>query len=250
MKTALLSKYVAAVLAMLTMAVTAGTVKADDSAPQVWADYHEFFYLNPDWEFYGDGGARYQWDYPKWSSIYLRPSLRLHSLYKKPSELRGGIGVFYSFNEDASNTLEIRPWLGILIKRPRIGPLTISNYVRLEERLIYTVDERSWSHSNRLRYRIATKIPLSSSSRERYTFIPCSFEAFFDVGPQVEEVASDRMRFDVGVGHIFRYVWTAEFHLVFQVNRGTDDESFGRDHLIFRFQLKRLWSAHDYMSQQ
>jgi hypothetical protein len=158
--------------------------------------------------------------------------------------------VFYSYNEDASNTLEIRPWLGVLIKRPKIGPLKISNYVRLEERLVDTIDEGSWSHSTRLRYRIATKIPLSAKSRESYTFIPLSFEAFFNVGPQAEAFASERMRIDAGVGRIFEYVWTAEFHVVFQVGRDDPDDTFARQNLIFRFQLKRLWSAHDYMSQQ
>lgn len=223
---------------------------AGDLVPQVWADYHGHFYLSPDWEFYGDGGARYQWDDPKWASVYIRPSIRLHGLYRKPSELRGGLGVFYNHNEDASNTLEIRPWLGLLIKRPRIGPLTISNYIRLEERLFDTLDDNEWSHSTRLRYRIGTKIPLKPATREQYYFIPLSFEWFWDVGKEVDDVFSDRLRLDVGVGRIFSYVWTAEFHLVLQDARESEDQTFSGENLIFRFQVKRLWSAHDYMSQQ
>jgi len=243
-------KTVLFILIAVSAVMTAVSADAGDVVPQVWADYHGHFYLSPDWEFYGDGGARYQWDHPKWAMVYVRPSIRLHGLYKKPSELRGGLGVFYSFNEDASNTLEVRPWLGLLIKRPRIGPLTISNYFRLEERLVDTVDEKSWSHSTRLRYRIATKIPLREASRESYWFIPMSFEWFWDVGQGVEDVFSDRLRVDVGVGRIFSYTWTAEFHVILQEHRDTEDETFSGQNVIFRIQVRRLWSAHDYMSQQ
>jgi hypothetical protein len=238
------------ILIAVSAVVAASSAAASDVEPQVWADYHGHFYLSPDWEFYGDTGARYQWDDPKWATIYIRPSIRLHSLYRKPSELRGGVGVFYSFNEDASNTLEIRPWLGLLIKRPRIGPLTISNYIRLEERLVDALDERSWSHSTRLRYRVGTKIPLRPATRKSYWFIPMSFEWFWDVGQGVDDVFSDRLRIDAGVGKIIDYTWTAEFHVIFQEHRDAPDEAFSGQKVIFRFQLKRLWSAHDYMSQQ
>jgi hypothetical protein len=221
---------------------------AQETVPQVWADYHASFYLNPDWQFYGDSGVRYQWDDPRWASLYVRPSIRLHGVYKKPSELRAGLGVFYTNNEDVSNTLEIRPWLGLLIKRPTIGPLTITNYVRLEERLVDTLDERDWSHSTRLRYRIGIKFPINPRSREQYNFVPLSLEWFWDVGEGVEEVFADRLRVDVGVGHIFNYVWTAELHMIFQEARESDDATFAGENLIFRFQIKRLWSAHDYMS--
>lgn len=238
------------VLACLIAALAVTSALAGDTVPQAWADYHGHFYLSPDWEFYGDTGARYQWDEPKWAAVYARPSIRLHGLYKKPSELRGGLGVFYNWNEGSSNTLEIRPWLGLLIKRPRIGPLTISNYVRLEERLVDTLDDNEWSHSTRLRYQIGTKIPLRPSTREQYFFIPVSFEWFWDVGKEVDNVFADRLRVDVGVGRIFDYVWTAEFHLVLQEARGEQDARFSGENLIFRFQIKRLWSAHDYMSQQ
>jgi len=237
---------IAAVFAVLW----SNSAKAQETIPQIWADYHEHFYLSPDWEFYGDAGARYQWDDPRWASVYARPSIRLHGLYRKPSELSGGLGVFYNYNEGNSNTLEIRPWLGLLIKRPRIGPLTITNYVRLEERLFDTLDDSEWSHSTRLRYRIGTKIAISPDTREQYYFIPVSFEWFWDVGKGIDDVFSDRFRLDVGVGHIFNYVWTAEFHVVLQEARESEDQRFSGENLIFRFQIKRLWSAHDYMSQQ
>jgi hypothetical protein len=240
--------YVFGGIAVLLGALSSVSALAQETVPQIWADYHSSFYLSRDWQFYGDTGARYQWDEPKWASVYVRPSIRLHGVYKKPSELRAGLGVFYSHNEDISNTLEIRPWLGLLIKRPTIGPLTITNYVRLEERLVDTIDDSEWSNSTRLRYRIGLKIPISPDTREQYNFVPFSFEWFWDVGPGVEEVFADRLRVDVGFGRIFSYVWTAEFHMIFQEARQSQETTFSSEILIFRFQIKRLWSAHDYMN--
>ena len=238
-------------LFLLLSALTASKpASADDVVPQVWADYHGHFYLAKYWEFYGDGGARYQWQHPKWVAGYIRPAIRLHSPLGRPVEARGGLGVFYNANEDASNTLEIRPWLGALLKWPRIGFITLSSYVRLEERIVDTIDEESWNAATRFRYRIATKFPLSREARKQYFFIPCSFEWFFNVGQQVENVYPDRMRIDAGLGYIFSYVYTAEFHVMLQTGRYDDTATFAPENLIFRFQIKRLWSAYDYMSQQ
>jgi len=223
---------------------------AGDVVPQVWADYHGHFYISNKWEYYGDGGARYQWDAPKWVSGYFRPAIRLHNPLGGPLEARGGLGVFYNVNEDASNTLEVRPWLGGLLNWPHIGFITLSSYVRWEERLVYMIDESDWSASTRLRYRIATKFPLSRGDKKQYLFIPCSWEWFWDEGQVDGKIFTDRMRIDAGVGYVFDYVWTVEFHVMVQTGRDTDDESFAADNLIFRFQLKRLWSAHDYMSTQ
>jgi hypothetical protein len=226
----------------------ASSAIADDPAGQLWIDYHEYFYLSRDWEFYGDTGYRMPLGGFDWATVYGRPSIRLHAP-RKPAELRAGLGVFYTNNRDGSNQWEVRPWLGFLLKWPRLGPLTVSNYFRLEERFFYTVDESDWSHETRLRYRIGTKIPLSKTSKEQYFFIPMSAELFFDVDEDVAGVFSDRFRLDTGVGYIFSYVWTAEFHAILQESRSSTDEVFDATDLIFRFQIKRLWSAHDYMSQ-
>jgi hypothetical protein len=237
-----------AVMSVLAMSATA--VKADELTPQVWADYYKFFYLNQDWQFYGDTGARYQWDSPRWGRVSVRPSFRFHGKYRNPFEARGGVGFFYNFNEDASNTLEIRPWLGLLIERPRIGPLTISSYIRLEERLVDTIDDGDWSQTPRLRYKAGTKIPLHPTTRKSYWFIPVSFEWFWEKSDQLDTVYNDRLRIDAGIGKIMSYVWTAEVHVVYQGTRKEQFERFSGDYLILRIEVKQLWSAHDYMSQE
>jgi hypothetical protein len=226
---------------------SAGGAFADDLGGQLWIDYHEHFYLSRDWEFYGDTGYRMPLGGFDWATVYARPSLRLHAP-RKPAELRAGLGVFYTNNRDGSNQWEIRPWFGFLLKWPRVGPLTFSNYFRIEERMFYTVDDSDWSHNTRLRYRLGTKIPLGKTTKEQYFFIPISAEGFFDVGEETSDFFGDRLRLDAGLGYIFNYVWTAEFHAILQESRSSADEAFAATDLIFRFQIKRLWSAHDYMS--
>jgi len=220
-----------------------------DWTEQFWIDYHEHFYINPKWEFYGDGGFRTQPESPIWRSVYVRPSIRYH-LARFPCEGRGGLGVFYSYNEDDPNQLEVRPWLGLLLKWPKIGRMTFSSYVRVEDRLIWTLGEDSFDSQLRFRYKLGTKIPLVSKQQEKFWFFPVSAEWFMNVGQDVADKFAGRLRLDGGVGYVFSWVWVAEFHVILQESRSGQSQQFESDDLIFRVMIKRLWAAHDYMSQE
>ena len=71
-----------------------------------------------------------------------------------------------------------------------------------------------------------------------------------NVGEDVTDQYASRLRIDGGVGYIFSWVWVTEFHVILQNSRSGDNQTFESDDLIFRLMVKRLWAAHDYMSQE
>jgi hypothetical protein len=224
-----------------------GAVADDDVSKQVWLDYHNYFYINPAWEYYGDLGYRVLATDASWMRFYVRPSMRWHH-HKSPLELRFGLGAFYTYNDSTSNQFELRPFGGVLYKWPKIGPLTFASYLRLEDRYVWDTDDKSLSHSGRLRYKLSTKVPLTKTRDKEYFFVPLSAEIFWDAGDGPEEKFSDDLRLDAGIGYIFSWVWVAEFHFIVQRSRTTLGGDLETTDFIFRFQLKRLWTAHDYMS--
>jgi hypothetical protein len=233
---------------VLTLSAFAAAAQ-DDVDEQVWLDYHEHFYFKPAWEFYGDGGFRTLMASSEWQKLYIRPSARFHSP-KHPFEGRGGIGLFYTHNDTTSNQLELRPWLGVLIKWPRFKTITISNYVRLEGRFIWDTADWDLDETLRFRYQLGTRIPLKQNRIQKYYYVPLSVEMFANLGHDVADVYSSQMRINVGLGYIFNYIWVGEFHFTLEKSRSGQDLVFDTSDLIFRFQVKHLWSAKDYMERE
>ena len=238
----------AAIVAFAVLA-SGAAAQDDDVNEQLWIDYHEHFYLDPVWEFYGDTGFRTVTRNWEWQKLYVRPSIRFHTR-RAPVEGRGGTGFFYTHQDTTSNQLELRPFAGTFIKWPRFGPLTITNYLRLEARFVWDTSDRSLDQSLRFRYKLGTKIPLKRNAKQRHFYVPVSAEWFEDVGTAVTEVFAAEWRFDIGLGYVFGNEFVGEFHFVVQKSRSGQDQIFETDDLIFRFQVKRLWSTHDYMSRE
>jgi len=226
--------------------LASGAAADNDATEQLWVDYHAHFHINPTWEYYGDGGFRT--DPGAWQRLYWRPSFRWHRTLKA-LEGRGGLGFFYTHNDTTDNQLEIRPWMGAFVKWPRLGPMTITNYFRLEARFQWDTNTRTRDEALRFRYKLGTKLPLKKGVQLKYFYVPVSAEWFADVGPPLDNVFAEDWRFDVGLGHIFGDNMVGEFHFIVQRSRSGPDQTFKTDDFIFRFTVKRLWSTHDYMSQ-
>ena len=243
----ILKVWAATTIALVTL--VSYTAAQDDVNEQIWLDYHQHFYLNPKWEFYGDTGFRFLasgWD---WQTLYTRPSFRYHSP-RGPFEGHGGLGLFYKHRETTSNQFELLPWLGAFIKWPRFERLTITHYLRLEGRFVHDSDEGSFDETLRFRYKIGTKIPLNRLANLKYFYFPLSVEWFEDVGPKIDEVFASQWRFYLGVGYVFSNEWVGEFHFILQRSRSTPSQPLETSDNIFRITIKRLWSTRDYMSRE
>ena len=235
-------------VAVILLATVAPRIEAAGNvSEQIWADFHGHFYLTPNWEYYGDGG--YRTDPGLWQKVYVRPSLRLHETHHA-AEGRGGIGLFYTYSDVADNQFEFRPWTGLFLKWPRIGPLTLSSYLRLEGRFVWDTDTGAEDQTLRFRYKLGTKFPLKRGDATEYFYIPVSGEWFEDLTTDISELFAEEWRFDIGLGRLFGNKMVGEFHVMVQRSRAGRGEAFQTNDYIFRFVVKRLWSSREYMSQE
>ena len=236
-------RYVRAVVMGLTLCVFGSSAMAqDDVSGQLWSDYHAHYYQTAKREFYGDTGLRFGGAPDKFFRAYARPSLRYHHTEKL--RFLGGLGVFFTRNVDAPNTLEIRPWEGVRYKWPTVGPLTINNLVRFEQRITFASDNNDAAFQLRFRYKLGTSIPLMRVPSKGF-FVPVSVEWFWDLGDDVDRF-SDDLRLTGGLGYIVDETWIVNFVLTVERSRSSADRDFTTADFIFRFQVKQLLSKKDF----
>jgi len=214
---------------------------------QLWLDYYNYYNFKPDWQFYGDAGARTVLDKWSWLMVYGRPSVRWkkHKLW----EIHGGLGVFFTINVDTTNTLEVRPWQGVRINWPGWKPIKFNHYFRIEERLNFLTDNWILEANLRFRYQLGLNILLVTFKDESNLFLPAYFELFFDVGQQISEQFSNRTRLGAGVGYKMNKIWTFEFHFVAQLSRTGEDDQFQTSDRLFQLKVQRFLFNKDYKSR-
>ncbi len=224
------------------------SVAGDAKSYQFWIDLNRHWYINNKAEFYGDYGYRIvDYDTNAWR-LYGRPSVRYH--INKQYEAQGGVGVFYTSYEYQSNRLEIRPFQAFVVRWPNFELLSLQSKFRLEERFYYFIDDKEWEFNLRFRYQIATNLPLKRGVKENFFFVPLKAEWFWDIGDEVYDYHPAEMRFDTGLGYVFKNFWTLEFHFIFQRSRSGADDTFKIDDLVFRLQIKWLLSSKDNRSNE
>jgi hypothetical protein len=231
--------------------IPAGLKAQDDQARiidnQIWADYYQYYNFKPDWQFYGDFGARSVLDKWTWFTAVVRPGVRWkkHRLW----ELHGGIGLFFTMDKEDVNTFEIRPWQGVKVNWPEFKPIRFNHYFRLEERFNFPTDTWTLEFNLRFRYRFALRTKIYTFPDESRIFLPASFEVFANVGPQLTEKFSNRSRFSIGGGYKWNEQWTFELHFVAQFSRTGEEDEFNTSDRLFQLRVRRFLFKKDYRSK-
>ena len=214
---------------------------------QIWADYYQYYYIKPNWQFYGDAGVRTVVDKWSWFMIYARPSIRWkkHELW----ELHGGVGVIQTFNVDDVNTFEIRPWQGIRVNWPTFKPIRFNHYFRLEERFNFPTDTWTLEFNLRIRYKFALNVPIYTFENKSKLFLIAYVEFFGNIGQQLTEKFSNRSRFAFGAGYKMNDTWTFEAHFVSQFSRTMEEDLFKTSDRLFQIKVRRFVFKKDYKSK-
>ena len=165
----------------------------------------------------------------------------------KRLRLEGGLGLYYNYSPDVTDTFETRFWQSATLDWPD-SPGVVRRYVlshrfRLEERFKNISD---WSFALRFRYRLSFSIAIN-----RYTiepgafFVPLKVEFYAPLGDDVDQFYAQRARYTVGLGYVMDKNWTVELRYAQQQSRatvGTDLET--TDHFL-EFRLKSSFRIAD-----
>ena len=216
---------------------------------QLWADYYQYFNFKPNWQFYGDAGARTVLENWSWLMIYTRPSVRWkkHKLW----ELHTGLGVFYTINVDEVNTFEVRPWQGFRLNWPNFKPIRFNHYFRLEERFNFPTDLWNLEFNLRVRYKFTINALIYTFANENKSslYLPIYVEFFGNIGQQLTETFDNRRRLGIGIGYKMNSLWAFEFHFVSQFSHTGEDDKYQTSDRLFQLKIRKLLFNKDYKSK-
>jgi len=211
----------------------------DESADkQVWVDLTKYYPLDKRVQLGGDTGLRgfFAFD-DEWTAFFIRPSMTY--VARGNLSFHGGVGLFYAFQDGHNDAWEVRPWAGVRLSWPRIGPLPVEHYFRAEERFIRIESRPDFQSVLRLRYRFGTNVPLSPDNGQVSRFyVPLSYEFFMNAGGDVPARFVNNTRFVLGLGCRVTPKWRIELNYTLISFRGSTRDSFYTAAHVFRIQIR------------
>jgi hypothetical protein len=225
---------------LLFAALSASAEEIEESDVQAWVQY-EYQYRITD-------KLRGSWDLGyrelvsaedilgKWSRLHTRGNYLF--VHRNWVTFEGGLGGYYTFSENLSDLFELRTWQGAVLFWPatRLAgrEFDLRHRFRLEQRWIRQEDTGEKDFGFRLRYRLASFIPLNRSTIEEGAwYMPLMGEAFTELGGDSPDYFAERLRLSIGLGHVLSNNWTLEFRYTAQKSRDTVQGRFKTtDHIL------------------
>lgn len=146
-----------------------------------------------------------------------------------------GLFNYYTEKENASDTVELRPFIGPKLFLPNKLKWSIFNYTRYEYRDTLTLDTGEWTAFSRLRSRFGIEIPFTS--RER-AWKEKSWYGLADVEPlyRFDHNQIDPLRFRCGLGYVLNERVTLEFIYTAQFARSHGELEYNQN--TFRLNIR------------
>jgi len=165
----------------------------------------------------------------------------------------GGFGGYYTFAGELSDLWELRTWQGAIVFWPAFKlagrQIDLRHRFRLEQRWTNQRDGGDSEFGLRLRYRLASFIPLTKPTIENGSFyVPLMGETFSDLGDDSLDYFAARLRLTVGVGYVFNDYWTLEFRYTAQQSRDQVLNRFKTDDHILDFRIRTAVLIRDLLS--
>ncbi len=225
-------------LAVLLAPGWAAGQEEDDVVPELWLDYNPSYSLSPKVDLYGDVGARTEIESEGWWRFIVRPNVRYS--VSDAVIVAGGIGSFYTLNQDIEDRWEIRPWQGVTAVWPRL-PFQLQHVFRLEERFEFNTETWRSTNSLRARYRLRASKRWGGPFRaSRFWRILGSIEGFATLGGD-EGQAREQVRVTGGFETGTQSPWRFRLELTWQkAGLLIGDGSFSS--LFVRLRLFQNWS--------
>ena len=148
-----------------------------------------------------------------------------------------GAGLIYTQNYDSNDNLEFRLIQGFKFDIPTIKPITLYNYVRLEERFQNTFNNAGWTSAFRLRYRLSTILSWNKHylSFAKGLYIPIQTEVFFNL--KKADRFNDLLRISPGIGYRLENDWRFEMYVIFNRTKNITETNNKSSDFILRFRM-------------
>ncbi|WP_066224061.1 DUF2490 domain-containing protein [Formosa haliotis] len=217
-------------------------IEDNDFTQQLWFDFDPSWDVGDNQKIMGEFGYRTIW--PKsWHRYIVRASYQYDSdgmifkKFKHTESLTFGTGLFLLTSKTSHNSFEIRPYQGYKFAfdlRPRVQ---LQQYIRLEERFVFSNEEDNQVFGMRLRYQIKAIFNLQGFMfvEGRGFYLPVSVEGFFNM-VQASEF-NDVIRITPGMGYQFDPDFKVEGTLGYHYTRQDADKLVRTNDIVFRFRI-------------
>lgn len=203
---------------------------------ETWTDITTVYNFGERARYDGDYGIRALLSTPDFTQIYLRPSVR----YEAQSWLRlhGGLGWFHTFFPDTDDADELRPWIGVRFVGPRPGGWLIQNFFRIELRVFEFGGDREGDSAWRGRWQIQARSPDFRIASAEQFYVVTFAEFFHTFGSEVQGLAAESLRLNLGLGKTLSRGWRVELNGLFQHSRVAEGVTgFGLDEGVLRLRF-------------
>ena len=224
------------VFVMLAGAFQSLSAQDDVVSQQLWLDYNPRWVFPSNLELFGDVGFRTELGDQSWSRLIIRPGVRgpVGSF-----RLSGGVGGFFTSNENFANRVEIRPFQGIEATWPSRRILGLNHHFRVEERFEFVRGTGETNVSIRLRYMLQTQYAFAGAQDGPIWRIRAIAEAFLTLAGD-EGQFKEQARIGVGIGRNFGPAWRAWLDAVWQKS-GRVFSGAPTDDLFIRVRVHQDW---------
>ena len=175
-----------------------------------------------------------------YSTLNIKNEKKLIDLKNEKPFLKSyhlGTGLIYTQNYDTNDNLEFRLMQGVKFEIPTIKPITLYNYVRLEERFQNEFNNSGWTTAFRLRYKVSTILSWNKHylSFAKGLYIPLQAEVFVNL------IKADRfndvLRISPGIGYRLENDWRFELYVIFNSTKNITETNNKSSDFILRLRV-------------
>jgi hypothetical protein len=174
------------------------------------------------------------------STLNIKNNKRLFNVKNKEPFFKSyhlGAGLIYTQNYNKNDNIELRLIQGVKFDIPTIKPITLYNYVRLEERFQNAFNSSGWNSAFRLRYRLSTILSWNKHylSFTKGIYIPLQAEVFFNL--KKADRFNDLLRISPGIGYRLENDWRFEMYVILNRTKNITETNNKSSDFILRFRV-------------
>ncbi|MGE0126619.1 MAG: DUF2490 domain-containing protein [Blastocatellales bacterium] len=202
-----------------------------------WLDYDPTWPLNARWTIDVAASTRVFNSEPFLWEARLQPTLTFSP--RKWMDLTGGVWFIYRGAAGVGDFFETRPYAGVRLKLDIWRGVRLSNYFRVEGRIIRDLNTGETMSRRRFRDRIEALIPINnrSLSEDNTWYALVSAELLLERSLIFEEGGASQQRYWAGVGWRKNSTWRFEFLYLLQRIRTSANAPFSISNDILNVRL-------------
>lgn len=219
----------ATLIAIIVLLLMSGAARGQNVTTRnggFWLDYDPTWPLSERWKLDVMVTVRLLDSDPFLWEARLQPTLTFSP--RKWVDLTGGVWFIRGVGSDGGDFFETRPYAGIRLKSDIWRGVRLSNYFRMEKRIIRDLEADETELRRRLRDRIQAMIPINhrNLSEDDTWYALVSAEFLWEKSLTFQEGGADQQRYWAGVGWRKNSNWNFEFLYLLQRIKPSANASF------------------------